>query len=143
MPIKWTETLAVGIKQIDDQHKELFERMNSLLEACNKGKGKGAVRSMIAFLEEYGVEHFASEEQLQKAAGYPEYEKHKSLHHEFLRNVRGLSAQLEEQGPSLSFVITVNKTVVEWLVNHVSKMDKGLGLFLQKKKEADRPLSYD
>lgn len=131
MPVKWNETLAVGVTQIDEQHKELFERMNNLLEACNKGKGKEAVRPMIAFLEEYGLEHFRDEEQLQKAAGYPQYEQHRQMHSDFLRNVRLLNAKLEEHGPTLPFVIEVNTTVVNWLTAHISKVDKELGAFLR------------
>ncbi|MBT9156875.1 MAG: Bacteriohemerythrin [Firmicutes bacterium] len=134
MPIKWNETLAVGITEIDDQHKELFARMNSLLEACNKGKGKEAVLPMIAFLEEYGAEHFRAEEELQKTSGYPQFEKHRELHREFLRNVRMLNAKLEEHGPTLPFVIEVNTTVVNWLTAHISKIDKELGMFLKAKR---------
>jgi hypothetical protein len=30
MAIKWTEELATGVSAIDDQHKELFARINTL-----------------------------------------------------------------------------------------------------------------
>jgi len=133
MAIKWNETLAVGVKEIDEQHKELFERMNQLLEACNKGKGKEAVGNVIDFLQAYVVEHFAAEEKLQKASGYPEYATHKAMHTEYLNNVANLKHQLDLHGPTLPFVITVNKTVVDWLTTHISKVDRGLGQFLQKK----------
>lgn len=133
MAIKWNDTLAVGVGQIDEQHKELFDRMNQLLEACNQGKGKESVRGMIGFLEDYVVEHFTAEEKLQKASAYPQYEAHKAMHAEYLRNVADLKAKLEEHGPTLPFVITVNKTVVDWLTNHIGKVDKGLGLYLQSK----------
>lgn len=135
MAIKWNETLAVGVGQIDEQHKELFERMNELLESCNQGKGKDAVRHMIGFLEEYVVEHFTAEEKLQKASGYPQYEAHKAMHAEYLRNVADLRNRLDEHGPTLPFVIAVNKTVVDWLTTHIAKVDKGLGQYLQSKNK--------
>jgi hemerythrin len=43
MAIEWTDDLAVGIVEIDNQHKELFHQINQLLEACNQGKGKETV----------------------------------------------------------------------------------------------------
>lgn len=135
MPIKWSENLAVGVGQIDDQHKELFERMNELLESCNQGKGKDAVRPMIGFLEDYVVAHFTAEEKLQKSSGYPQFAAHKAMHTEYLRNVADLKTKLEEHGPTLPFVITVNKTVVEWLSNHIAKVDKELGQYLQSKNK--------
>ena len=53
LSLQWREDLAVGVKSIDEQHQELFRRINSLLEACNLGKGREEVASVIAFLGEY------------------------------------------------------------------------------------------
>ncbi len=44
MPIEWTQDLAVGVKIIDEQHKEIFRRVDALLEACKAGKGEGRRR---------------------------------------------------------------------------------------------------
>ncbi len=49
-----------------------------------------------------------------------------------MQNVAELSKQFNANGPTLPFVIMVNKTVVEWLTNHINKEDKDLGLFLRK-----------
>lgn len=38
MPIEWTQDLAVGVKIIDEQHKEIFRRVDSLLDACKAGR---------------------------------------------------------------------------------------------------------
>jgi len=38
MAIEWTNDLATGVSEIDYQHKELFRRINSLLDACREGK---------------------------------------------------------------------------------------------------------
>jgi hemerythrin len=133
MAIKWNENLAVGVSEIDEQHRELFDRLNKLLEACNQGKGKEAVASMIDYLEAYVVKHFSAEEKLQRASGYPQFKAHQAMHAEFMQKAAGLKAKLEEQGPALPFVITVNKTVVDWVTNHISKADRDLGQYLQGK----------
>lgn len=44
MAIEWTDELATGVNKIDNQHKELFKRINNLLDACNQGKGKDEVK---------------------------------------------------------------------------------------------------
>ncbi len=36
MAIEWTMGLSTGVDEIDDQHKELFKRINRLLDACNQ-----------------------------------------------------------------------------------------------------------
>lgn len=133
MAIKWHESLSVGVSEIDQQHQELFRRLNQLLEACNQGKGKESVRELVNFLQEYVVEHFATEERLQKQHGFPGYAEHRAKHAEFMRAAGELKFTLEEQGPTLPFIIAVNKVVVDWLAQHISKMDKEFGRFLATK----------
>lgn len=133
MAIKWHESLSVGVPEIDEQHQELFRRLNQLLEACNQGKGKESVRELVNFLQAYVVEHFATEERLQKQHAFPGYAEHRAKHAEFIRTAGELKFTLEEQGPTLPFIIAVNKTVVDWLAQHISKMDKEFGRFLATK----------
>ena len=64
MAIEWTEDLATGVPEIDAQHKELFSRINRLLEACNQGQGRAEVGKTLAFLEEYVLIHFSTEEKI-------------------------------------------------------------------------------
>ena len=64
MAIEWTEDLATGVNKIDNQHKELFKRINNLLEACNQGRGKNEVEKVIKFLDDYVIIHFSEEENI-------------------------------------------------------------------------------
>jgi hemerythrin len=59
MALIWTEALAVGHGLIDAQHKELFSRYNTLLQACREGRGREAIAPALEFLAEYVVKHFA------------------------------------------------------------------------------------
>ena len=40
MAILWDDSLATGNDLIDGQHKELFSRVNGLLEACTRADGR-------------------------------------------------------------------------------------------------------
>ena len=131
MAVEWTEDLAIGVKVIDDQHKEIFRRVNGLLEACKAGKGRQAVGGMLDFLEDYVVEHFAAEENIQVHYDYPEYPAHKAMHVMFIRDVEKLKARLRDEGPTLMTVVETDRVVVDWLVKHIKKVDKELGNFLK------------
>ena len=52
MAIEWTKDLETGVALIDEQHKELFDRVNKLLAASSQGRGKEEVGSLLGFLEE-------------------------------------------------------------------------------------------
>jgi len=133
MPAEWTDDLATGVELIDKQHKEIFRRINGLLEACRLGKGKEEVGKTIAFLEDYVVHHFAAEEKAQKDYAYPEYPQHKEIHDRFIVDFAGLKKRFDDEGATLSMVLVTNQVVTDWLINHINKIDKKLARYLQEK----------
>ena len=138
MQVQWTPDLAVGVKEIDNQHKELFKRVNSLLEAVSTGKGKDEITRVVTFLGEYAVTHFQTEENFMTHYGYINYGAHKSEHLIFARDFARIKGDLENGVTSMS-VILVQKKILAWLTNHIGKTDKALGTFwisVQKKKAA-------
>lgn len=130
MAIEWTQDLAVGFNKIDEQHKELFKRLNNLLEACNQGKGKEEVGNIINFLGAYVVEHFGTEEEFMKKNNYPAFAAHKQQHEEFVKSFTDLKNEFESKGGGILTVLHANKMLVDWLTNHIGKTDKALGAFL-------------
>lgn len=133
MALLWKDDLLTGVKMIDEQHKELFTRIGQLLDACNQGKGKAEVVSTLDFLSEYIAVHFNAEEELQRSSGYTQYEAHKALHDNWIKEISNLRAQLEKEGATVRLVLQVNRTVVEWLTQHIRKVDKGLADYLRSK----------
>jgi hemerythrin len=133
MPVEWTDDLATGAGEIDEQHKELFRRINGLLEACTEGKGKDEVKRVMQFLDDYVATHFSAEEKYMATYGYSGYSGHKAQHLEFMEKFSNLKARLEKEGPGVHLVVNANIMLVEWLQNHIRKLDKALGAFLKTK----------
>lgn len=133
MSITWKEDLAIGVEQIDNQHKELIGRIDSLFEACNKGKGKEEVLKVIDYLGDYVVTHFSDEENLQKKYGYPEYNSHRMLHAQFIKDFGTLKDTLSKDGVTPGLIIKMNRLLTDWLINHIKKMDKALGVYIKEK----------
>jgi hemerythrin len=131
MAVEWTEDLAVGVGVIDDQHKELFRRVDGLLEACKAGKGRQSVGEMLEFLGDYVVTHFSAEENIQLHYAYPNYKLHKAMHESFISDVENLKKKFEAEGATLTMVLETNRVVVDWLVKHIKKADMDLGSYLK------------
>jgi hemerythrin len=129
----WNDSYLIGVEKVDNQHKELFKRVETLFNACNQGKGRDEVAGILQFLQDYVVEHFKSEEELQLKYDYPEYVSHKAMHEAFVKDFLELKKGFEANGTNGLFVIQVNKKVINWLTQHVAKVDKALGLFLKDK----------
>ncbi len=133
MSIEWTEDLATGVNEIDNQHKELFKRINNLLNACKEGKGRDETGKIIQFLDDYVITHFSAEEEYMRKYDYPGFTHHKAQHLEFMENFSKLKTQVEKEGPGVHLVVTINHMVVQWLQNHIKKVDKAMGAFLKTK----------
>lgn len=136
MSIGWSNELATGVAAIDNQHKEIFKRVDRLAAACSDGKGKDEVLRLLLFLEEYVKEHFAAEERLQMRHAYPEYVAHKSQHSRFMTDVARLTSEFRAEGATLSLVIMTNKTITSWLIQHITKTDMEFAKYLREQDGA-------
>ncbi len=132
----WTPDLAVGVAEIDNQHKALFTKLNSLLDAMGKGTGDTEVIRLVDFLGQYVVDHFWTEEKYMARSHYPGAALHKLQHAGFIREFTKLKDQLSTRGVSAALVLGAHKQVSDWLVNHICKTDKVLGAFIKTKTAA-------
>lgn len=131
MKVEFDKSLVTGNEMIDEQHKELIEKIDKLLACCEQGKGKIQAIKMLDYLAEYTEYHFGEEEKLQEEVAYPGIAEHKKKHAEFKKAVEELHEMLsEEEGPSDAFVAAVKKNVVDWLFNHIKNMDKALAAYV-------------
>ncbi|MHB8062304.1 MAG: bacteriohemerythrin [Ruminiclostridium sp.] len=132
MAIQWRNSYAIGIKEIDDQHKKLFEAIDKLFTACAQGKGKEEVGNTLTFLEDYTKVHFSDEQKLHIKYDYPEKASHRDIHEKFLKNFSELKKQFEKEGAGVLFISTVNKTVLEWLIQHIGNSDKAFAAYVKQ-----------
>lgn len=129
MNFKWSDSLKTGLADVDKQHKELINRVNTLLEASREGKGKEEVDKTIDFLTDYVVTHFQTEEEYMEKYSYPDYEEHKRIHKDFVQNFK----ELIKKKDSLSFQVKLQVQVGEWLINHINGVDKKMARYLRDK----------
>ncbi len=132
--IQWRESLAIGVEEIDNQHKELLKRFNSLLSACEEGQGVAKLKELLGFLDDYVVTHFTAEEKLQETCGYPGFEEHKKLHDSFIERISEIHNEVLIEGVSVHHVLETNNILLKWLINHISVEDRRIGKFLNEKK---------
>ena len=136
MALQWTVDLATNAPEIDEQHKELFKRVDALITAWNAGKAGPEVDQTIAFLADYVVEHFGAEEKFMKQYNYGAPAAHHLAQHAIFINMFGkLKERYATEGPTPAFIQDTKETLVDWLKNHIKYSDKALGLFLKMKRK--------
>jgi hemerythrin-like metal-binding protein len=127
--IKWDESIAMGIDEIDVQHKQLVTAVNELFDAMKIGKAKDAIDDVLKKIVHYTKEHFATEEKYFDQFGYLETEQHKKEHNDFIKEVNDFVKSLNEGKPTRSgseVAITVDlwKFLKSWLEKHVTDTDR-------------------
>ena len=126
-----TKDLETGNRTIDQEHRELFQAVNRLMDSCSKGQGRASMEPAIQFLLDYVDKHFAHEEQLQQTSRYLGITAHKAFHTTYKRDLRKIVAQIPASGPSVSDLGTLNRHIA-LLINHIRTEDKRLGAFLRQ-----------
>ncbi|MBI5238034.1 MAG: hemerythrin family protein [Deltaproteobacteria bacterium] len=139
--ILWTESLATGVDWQDSQHKELFNRINALIDAMERHREIDELSNIFSFLDKYAKTHFKKEEAFMDTHGYSDTSSHKALHMTFLGNMTSI---INEAGNCNSgdeirrLVIKARRLLVDWLFEHIAKVDKKLGSFMLEKNRAQR-----
>lgn len=131
MRAEFTDNLITGNKTIDEQHRELIEKINQLLRAVETSQDKLVAVKTLNFLNDYVYYHFQEEEKLQEEAGYPGLEEHRKQHAILKNTVADLTNMLEEEeGPSAAFVEQLNQKVIDWLYRHIEGFDRSVAEYI-------------
>lgn len=131
MNMEWSDTLSVGIAEIDSQHRELIDRMNTLFQALSDDQGSQEIVSAFSFLDDYVVTHFDTEERymdrIARMGGvYPQHDLHKAEHAAFVRDFREMQADLGDCAANPLFISEFKSWMKNWIILHVMKVDQGL-----------------
>jgi hemerythrin len=127
----WSSAISVNVKQFDEQHKKLIDLINQLHDAMKSGMASALLGDIFQSLISYTATHFADEEKVLKAQGYPDFIKHKSEHEKFVQQVLELQKKYQSGSPMVT--VTVMSFLKDWLVKHIQGEDKKYGVFLNKK----------
>ena len=131
MKYELTMDLLTGYQRIDNQHKQLFEAVNRLMDACSKGKGRDQIQETVNFLGDYVMKHFGDEERLQTRSNYPGYTSHKQFHDGYRRQLAEVAQMLVQEGPTVKALGELNR-IVAILITHIRTEDKRMAKFVQE-----------
>ncbi len=128
----WTPSLSVGVELIDEQHKTWFDKAEKLFEAGRKRESQQYIGELLEFLDSYTKEHFADEEKYMLKINYPGYDDQKKAHTAFIAQLAELKENFKTSGGNLLVILNANKIVIDWLIKHISNMDKNIGKFARE-----------
>jgi len=131
--IDWSDLLSVGISKMDDEHKELFVRINSLLKALISRSGDYNIAELVGFINEYIDFHFRDEERMLESVKFPHLDAHKKLHKIYENEFNLIEQKLKSGEFDATLLIEIQDKVVNWLLDHIAKVDKKYGEYIAEK----------
>ncbi len=123
MPLmKWTDQYSVGIGEMDEQHKVIFDIINELFDSLREGNDSD-VLGIINRLQQYTQEHFAEEEQMLEEAKNPELVWQREEHLEFEKKVEEFKQKAAKES-LLPLEKELSRFLMTWWNKHILDGDK-------------------
>ena len=138
MFIEFDDTLITGNDTIDNQHKELINRIAKFVSSCEDGADITSSLEMLDYLKEYTSFHFSAEEKLQEDVSYPGLAEHRKKHEEYKASLEALSSSLKENGTGANTPDEIKENVVNWLFNHIKVFDRSVAEYKNMKENSGR-----
>ncbi|MDR1374574.1 MAG: bacteriohemerythrin [Treponema sp.] len=141
--VNWSPTFSVGIRLIDDQHRELLNLTNNLFKHCvgDEAAERAYFQKVIQEAINYVKVHFATEETIMLRTGFEGYREHKREHDAFVLTVL---EQVKDFNEGKKFnLINFTKFLKEWVLTHIAVSDKLYFAYFKKiaTRKADGKLS--
>lgn len=76
----WSQDYSLGIEEIDEQHRIVFEQIDALRAGIVCGETRREIAGRIEQLIEYTRVHLVMEESTMRLLAYADYAAHKRLH---------------------------------------------------------------
>lgn len=125
MALKWKDTFSCNIREIDDQHKKLFQIGSELFELASlkdNADHYDEIMKIINELKDYTIYHFNYEENLMEKHFYRNYAEHKIEHEAFIKAI----AKIENSDLDAHQSASVMKLIIfisDWITSHILKTD--------------------
>ena len=92
--LSWRNEYRVGVEQIDEEHRYLFDLINAFHDTHIGGTKRSALEQILNRLVHYAEQHFRHEEAIMEAEAYPAYVEHCALHEDLYLTIFRLSEKL-------------------------------------------------
>ena len=128
---QFTEDCLMGVEKLDKEHEHLFEIINSILDMLKNhyvSDRYTEIKTLLAELEEYSINHFDGEEAYMEKIRDPELILQRAQHTVFRNKIRQWEFmdidELENQSDMLEEMM---KFLAEWLYQHIIGTDMMIG----------------
>ena len=128
MVLPWVERLTLQSAELNVEHRELLQKLNTLLLTLDSGDTMRITMACDVLSAEVQL-HFAKERELMLAADYPDSATHIEQHEELMRALAGFRFALTSTIGVWS-PVDAESMLEQWFVPHLTHADRRLAEFM-------------
>lgn len=133
----FTKDCLIGISEIDEEHKKLFELIAATDAAVKKNEDSiSNAILLINELKHYAISHFAHEEAYMERINDPELQRQRKEHAAFVEKVNSYSFADVTDESAKAVILELLEYLSRWLMGHILGSDILIGQFQPVKKAA-------
>jgi len=130
----WRDRYALGVSEMDDEHKILIHKINTLVTSINNGDGLSSIKELFGDLAAYTKSHFSDEEAYMRSIGYTELPQHQKIHKKLLDQVGQYGQQINSGNFSAEELVSF---LNDWLIKHILGVDMQYAHFSRSEESAN------
>ena len=135
---EFTKDCMIGIKEIDDEHKKLFDMINDAMVLTNETEDAESIaKNLIKGLKDYADVHFAYEEAYMKKINDPELERQVKEHKAFTEKINDFKLDISSAEASKKSLNELLVYIVNWLYKHILGSDIMIGRLSSSDNETE------
>jgi len=142
--IAWNDAFSIDAGAIDADHRFLVDRINRIIGEVQTNDYNLLCKE-FADLRSFAAKHFAREETLQQASGYPKRAEHEREHKDMLfqlnRVVELVRKPQHRAMPAEKLRAKMYGFLYSWLLSHIMTHDLKMKPYVQKMREAAKGLA--
>lgn len=131
MLLNWTPIYSVNVKELDDQHKVIFDVVNKVHSIPEKKLNKDEAMKIIEDLIKYGNIHLATEEKYFEEFNYPDAKLHISEHRKYIKQMLDFKEEIEVLAND-DLYDKVSMFLRDWWINHIQHVDQNYSVFFNQ-----------
>lgn len=129
--INWSDSLSVGVPEIDAEHKQFVARINDLNHAIVEGRDKPTVERLLDLLLMEAMHHFWHEQRLLAKWKYPQRVEHTAKHVQLTAQFERIMKEFEQADVSFTWALK-GLYIKQLLIEHLLREDMKYRDFLRQ-----------
>ena len=126
----FTKDCIIGVPEIDDEHKRLFELIGEIDAAVKSDADSVSIAmALLNELKQYAVTHFAHEEAYMASIHDPELPRQQKEHQAFVDKVNSYRFSDITQETAKELILELLEYLSKWLMGHILGSDILIGQF--------------